>query len=84
MKHEVQKPATNPSGPPAGNATQPDIAGTEDDPKTWYGLIWRIVHVAIESDEKLVRVCVLIVLIVVLIALVGAAWLVVGVARLLI
>jgi hypothetical protein len=70
MKNEVQKPH---------NGNQPGRGGTEDDPKTWYGLVWRIVHAAMESDEKLLRVCVLIVVIV---ALGGAAWLVIGIARL--
>ena len=46
------------------------------DPVTWYGLVWRIVRTAIESNANLIRVCVLICLVG------GALWLIASVVRL--
>jgi hypothetical protein len=46
------------------------------DPVTWYGLVWRIVRTAIESNANLIRVCILICL------AGGALWLIASVGRL--
>ena len=80
MANEVQRPNEDLAGPATGSGAQPDGVA-EDDPKTWYGLVWRIVRAAMESDAKLIRICVLLALVLVLIAVIGAAWLGVGVMR---
>jgi hypothetical protein len=69
--NELQKPDSSPdtepdSAPGAGTSNQLDTPAREQDPVTWVGLVWRIVRDAIESNEKLIRVCILI-------CLVGAA-----------
>lgn len=45
------------------------------DPVTWYGLVWRIVRTAMESNANLIRVCILICLVG------GALWLIASVVR---
>jgi hypothetical protein len=70
--NELQKPDSTPD---AGTDNQLDKQTREQDPETWIGLVWRIVRDAIESNAKLIRVCVLI-------CLVGAAlWLIASVVR---
>jgi len=67
--------------PPAVRADQLDRA--DDDPKTLYGLVWRIVKAAIENDDNLKRVSILMTRIAVLIAaiaIVGAVFLVIKLA----
>ena len=81
MANEVQKPGRDLGDPVARNGGKSDTATAEDDPKTWYGLVWRIVREVIESDEKLKRACVLIAVILVFIAVIGAVWIAVGVSR---
>jgi hypothetical protein len=76
MASELQH-AESASGTPAGAASREQLAkGVEDrDPLTWYGLVWRIVRTALESDASLIRLCVLIVL-------VGSAlWLIASVGK---
>ena len=60
---ELQKPDGAPDAR-TGNKLDRDIR--EQDPQTWIGLVWRIVRDTIESNAKLIRVCILI-------CLVGAA-----------
>jgi hypothetical protein len=70
--NEVQRPD---SAPGSGAGKQLDKGTLERDPDTWVGLVWRIVRDAIESNAKLIRVCILI-------CLVGAAlWLIANVVR---
>lgn len=66
---ELQGPEAYPGG-----SNQPD-KGDEKDPSTWYGLVWRIVKIAVDSNGNLMRLSILIVL-------VGAAlWLIASVGR---
>lgn len=70
--NEIQRSGSIPDAP---IGSQPAKETGENDPLTWVGLVWRIVHVAIGSNDKLPRVCVLI-------CLVGTAlWLIVSVSR---
>lgn len=62
---------------PADAASQGQLArkADEEDPLSWYGLVWRIVRPAMESDASLARLCILIVL-------AGAAlWLIASVGK---
>ena len=61
--------------PQAGDRNQPDNEASEHDPETWYGLVWRIVRIAIESNGNLVRTSVLIIVVG------GALWLVASVVK---
>lgn len=63
--NELQRPDSTPDARPdstasAGTSKQLDKETREQDPHTWYGLVWRIVRDAIESNDKLIRVCILI------------------------
>jgi hypothetical protein len=62
--------------PGVENEDQMDGKMNEKDPETWYGLVWRIVRTAIESNGNLIRVCILICLVG------GALWLIAHVVRL--
>ena len=67
--------------PPVVSADQLHIAN--DDPKTLWGLVWRIVKIATENDDNLKRVSILMTRIAILIAalaIVGAVILVIKLA----
>jgi hypothetical protein len=48
-----------------GSGSEKQLGGelNEPDPDTWYGLVWRIVRTAMESNANLIRVCILLVLV---------------------
>jgi hypothetical protein len=72
---ELREPDSAPDAPRAGNEYQLDGESKETDPDTWYGLVWRIVSTALESNTKLVRVSILLILVCV------ALWLIARVGR---
>jgi len=75
MKDKVQKQYIGPgAAPPAAHADPPHRAEAEDDPRSWYGLAWRIARAALENDENFRRLCVLIILV----AVVVTVWLAAG------
>ena len=77
---EIQRPDSIPDTrsdgtPGARTGDQLDKETGEKDPETWVGLVWRIVRDALESDAKLVRVCILIFLVA------AALWLIASVVK---
>jgi hypothetical protein len=70
--NEIQRSDGDPG---AATGTQLNQRTEENDPQTWVGLVWRIVRDAIESNAKLIRVCVLICLVG------GALWLIASVVK---
>lgn len=76
MASELQYERSDPS-PSTGAASRERLAAgaEEEDPLTWYGLVWRIVRAALESNARLIRLCILILL-------AGAAlWLIASVGK---
>lgn len=76
MANELQRPDSAPGVHDAGAGNQAGERPQEPDPDTWYGLVWRIVRIAMESNANLVRVSVLLVL------LCGVLWFVESIVRL--
>jgi hypothetical protein len=62
MANELRKPDSAPDALEAGSGKPVGRELNEPDPDTWYGLVWRIVRNAMESNANLIRVCVLLVL----------------------
>jgi hypothetical protein len=68
MTNEVQEPEPGAGVPAVASKGHSGPPSSEDDPRTCYGLLWRIVRTAVESNGNLIRVCILITLLIVLIA----------------
>ena len=75
MANELRKPNSAPDALGAGSRKQLGGELKEPDPDTWYGLVWRIVRTAMESNANLMRVCILLVLVCV------ALWLIASMGR---
>jgi hypothetical protein len=63
MANELRKPDSAPDALGAGSEKQLGRELNEPDPDTWYGLVWRIVRTAMESNANLIRVSILLVLV---------------------
>lgn len=70
MANEMRKSESAPDPPEAGRGN-PQVR--EPDPDTWYGLVWRIVRTAMESNASLIRVSILVVLLCVTLWLIARA-----------
>jgi hypothetical protein len=75
MANELQKPDSYPDTPAIGSGTQTDKNAGETDPVTWYGLVWRIVRIAMESNANLIRVSILVILVCTVL------WVIAGIGR---
>lgn len=62
MANELRKPDSAPDALGPGSEKQLGWELNEPDPDTWYGLVWRIVRTAMDSNANLIRVCILLVL----------------------
>ena len=58
-ERRMRTPGSDPDPPEAGRGN-PLVR--ERDPDTWYGLVWRIVRTAMESNANLIRVSILLAL----------------------
>lgn len=76
MANELRKPDSALGIPGAGSGNQLDRELKEADPDTWYGLVWRIVRTAMESNANLIRVSILLILVC------TALWLIASIRRL--
>lgn len=47
-----------------------DVPRNESDPETWQGLVWRTIHLVLESNPMTLRL----ILVLLSVAAVGAAW----------
>jgi hypothetical protein len=70
MANELRKSESAPDPPEAGHRNH---QVGEPDPDTWYGLVWRIVRTAMESNAKLIRVSILVILLCVTLVLIARA-----------
>lgn len=80
MANELGKSEVGPSALPVQQGGDLDKEAY-DDPKSLYGLLWRIVRIATGSNVVLVRMLILLVFLAILTAVVGGAWLVVVLVR---
>ena len=62
MADKLHRMGSNPGLHETGNRDQLDWKPVESDPITCYGLVWRIVRTAMESNANMIRVSILLVL----------------------
>ena len=62
MADELHTLGRTPDPHGIGNGDQLDRKPVESDPSTWYGLVWRIVRTAMESNANMIRVSILLML----------------------
>jgi hypothetical protein len=62
MADELHTLGRTPGVHGTGNGDQLDRKLAESDPGTWYGLVWRIVRTAMESNANMIRVSILLML----------------------
>jgi hypothetical protein len=75
MANELRRSDNPPDIPAGGSGNQASQNATESDPCTWYGLVWRIVRIAMESNANLIRVSILVIL------ACAVLWVLVGIGR---
>jgi len=75
MANELRRSDSPPDVPPIGGGNQTSTSTEETDPCTWYGLVWRIVRIAMESNANLIRVSILVIL------ACAVLWVIAGIGR---
>ena len=75
MANELRKSDNPPVIAAIESGNQTCMNAGEGDPCTWYGLVWRIVRIAMESNANLIRVSILVIL------ACAVLWVLVGISR---